>query len=484
MATKTVGADPDGMLSAWRWAHTLACEERVWALEDCRHVSGRLERCLVGQGERVVRVAPRLMGQTRRSERRPGKSDEIDAVAVARAAIKEGVDELPVAFLDEPSFEIRLLTDHRDDLVAERTRHQNRLRWHLVELDPDLEAELPARALDRACWIERVSRRLTRPEQTAGCGSRATSCAGSASSRVPSGRSSASSRPRSRQLRPDVLAEDGIGAITAATLIGHTAGAARFPTDGHFARLAGAARSPPRRDAPNASGSTAAATASSTRTPPDRGHPCPHVPQYPRIPRPQAGRGQNQRRGLPLPQTPPGPPRLAPTLPHPRPKARSDHDHPLQHANNDVGLDIGASVGRGSPGRCMKPGHDERLRRIADDYLDHPGGDYAELLARGEASFRWTVLDPEQSASGDPRQSAARTRSGSIALRSGDRAIAGRRLSVPRTRSSKRCRGDAARRSAQRRLGSAAARARGSCGGSRQGASRCAPTATPAVSPA
>lgn len=244
VATKTVGADMAGMLSAWRWSHTLQDGERVWALEDCRHVSGRLERCLVGQGERVVRVAPKLMGQTRRSERRPGKSDEIDAVAVARAAIKEGVDELPVAFLDEPSFEIRLLTDHRDDLVAERTRHQNRLRWHLVELDPDLEAKLPARALDRECWIERVSRRLTRLEQTA---------------RVRVARDelrrirelTRAERALERELkatitamRPDVLAEEGIGAITAATLIGHTAGAARFPTDGHFARLAGAAPIP------------------------------------------------------------------------------------------------------------------------------------------------------------------------------------------------------------------------------------------------
>ena len=63
---------------------------RVWAIEDCRQVSGRLERCLVGQGERVVRVPPQLMGQSRRGERRPGKSDEIDALAVARAALQRG----------------------------------------------------------------------------------------------------------------------------------------------------------------------------------------------------------------------------------------------------------------------------------------------------------------------------------------------------------------------------------------------------------
>ena len=99
LETKTVSAKRDGMLIAWRWAHGLD-GERVWAIEDCRHVSGRVERCLIGQGERVVRVPPKLMGQSRRGERRPGKSDDIDAVAVARAALREGVESLPAAFFD------------------------------------------------------------------------------------------------------------------------------------------------------------------------------------------------------------------------------------------------------------------------------------------------------------------------------------------------------------------------------------------------
>jgi transposase len=243
VATTTVGADRDGMLAAWRWAHRLD-GERVWAMEDCRHVSGRLERCLIGQGERVVRVAPKLMGQARRGERRPGKSDEIDAIAVARAALREGVEALPSAFLDEPACEIRLLCDHRADLVAERTRHQNRLRWHLVELDGELEATLPTRALDRECWLDRIARRLAAMTQTA---------------RVRIARDelrrirqlTRTERALERELtaaiqalRPELLAETGIGAITAATLIGRTAGAQRFPTDGHFARQAGAAPIP------------------------------------------------------------------------------------------------------------------------------------------------------------------------------------------------------------------------------------------------
>jgi transposase len=44
--------------------------------------------------------------------------------------------------------------------------------------------------------------------------------------------------------RPALLAEQGLGVLTAATLIGRTAGAERFPTDAHFARQAGVAPVP------------------------------------------------------------------------------------------------------------------------------------------------------------------------------------------------------------------------------------------------
>jgi transposase len=242
LATRTIRADVDGMLVGWRWAHELDTE-RVWALEDCRHVSGRLERALVAQGERMVRVAPKLMGQTRRGERTPGKSDAIDAVAVARAALREGVDTLPCAHLDASAMEIRLLADHRTDLVAERTRHQNRLRWHLVELDADLEAALPMRGLDRYCWQDRIDRALKKRH----------------GARVRVARDelrrirelTRAERELERELghliaalHPDLLAERGCGILTAATLIGRTAGAARFPTDAHYARQTGTAPIP------------------------------------------------------------------------------------------------------------------------------------------------------------------------------------------------------------------------------------------------
>ena len=138
---REIKAEEPGHLAAVRWARDLD-EERVWAIEDCRHVSGRLEQALLAAGERVVRVAPHRMGASRRGERERGKSDQIDALAIARAVVKDGVEKFPVAYLDEEAMEIRLLFDHRRDLVAERTKVQNRMRWHLLALCPELERSL------------------------------------------------------------------------------------------------------------------------------------------------------------------------------------------------------------------------------------------------------------------------------------------------------------------------------------------------------
>jgi transposase len=94
----------------------------VFALEDRRRVSRSLERFLLARGERVVRVAPKLMAGARRGVRERGKSDPIDALAVARAYLREGPERLPAAFLDAEAMEIKLLLDHREDLEQEQTR--------------------------------------------------------------------------------------------------------------------------------------------------------------------------------------------------------------------------------------------------------------------------------------------------------------------------------------------------------------------------
>jgi transposase len=237
----TAAAREPGFRELLAWGRGLD-RERVWAIEDCRHVSGPLERFLVAAGERVVRVPPKLTGQGRRGGRRSGKSDAIDALAVARAALREGPETLPAAHLDEEALELKLLLDHREDLVRARSQDQCRLRWHLHDLRPDLE--IPAGALDRTVWLDRVARRLSRAER---------------STRVSIARELvAEIRRRTRRITelgreigalvearaPELLGLEGCGPLTAARLIAETGGAGRFSSDAKFARLAGVAPIP------------------------------------------------------------------------------------------------------------------------------------------------------------------------------------------------------------------------------------------------
>jgi transposase len=236
---RTVKARGQGHAQLLAWARELG-QERLWALEDCRRVSQSLERFLLASGEQVVRVPPKLMAGARRSSRARGKSDAIDALAVARVALREPA--LPVARLDGPEREIRLLVDHREDLVHERTRIQQRLRWHLHELVPELE--LPAGCLDRRIWLDRLARRLARSEQT-----RQVAIARElvARCRELARRCDELEREIAALVRiqaPALLELPGCGVLTAAKLVGETAGAARFADEAKLAMHAGAAPLP------------------------------------------------------------------------------------------------------------------------------------------------------------------------------------------------------------------------------------------------
>src|SRR4051794_14782051 len=156
--------------------------------------------------------------------------------------LREGLDQLPVAQLAGPELDVRLLVDHRERLVGQRTALINDLRWHLHDRWP--EFDIPSRALGSPRWQERVAGRLARCEQTA---------------RVRIARDELRRiRELTRaidalehelaglvaELAPRLLAEPGCGVLTAAKLVGEIAGIARFATDAKLARIAGAAPIP------------------------------------------------------------------------------------------------------------------------------------------------------------------------------------------------------------------------------------------------
>jgi transposase len=237
LAQCTLPATSDGHVDALRWA--AGWPERMFAAEDCRHLTRRLEADLLRAGEQIVRVPTRLMATARRSGRRRGKSDPIDALAVARAALRE--PGLPVASLDGPARQVRLLVDHRDNLVAERTRIQSRLRWHLHELAPTLEVR--SRGLGSMRVLDDVDRALD--GMTGLVAELARELVGRC--RALTGRINELERdlkPLVADLAPSLLAIVGCGTLSAAKLVGETAGARRFRSPAAFARFNGTAPIP------------------------------------------------------------------------------------------------------------------------------------------------------------------------------------------------------------------------------------------------
>ena len=238
LACRTFTTTTAAHLELFSWAETIN-EQRLWAVEDCRHVSRRLERDLLGAGERIVRVPPKLMADTRRAARTYGKSDPIDALAVARAALRES--DLPTARLDGPERDIRLLVDHRDDLVAERSRIMSRLRWHLHELDP---AWAPApRSLDRPKTWTAIEARL------AGVDGLVARIARDLVGRcrqltIDINALTVEITALVTPLAPTLLAIVGCGPLTAAKIIAETAGIGRFRSANAYARHTGTAPLP------------------------------------------------------------------------------------------------------------------------------------------------------------------------------------------------------------------------------------------------
>ena len=221
-----------------RWADGFGPERR-FAVEDCRHLSRRLEADLLAASEELVRVPPKLMAHARDAARTYGKSDPIDALAVARAALRE--PKLPVARLDGPSRDLRLLVDHREDLVRDRTAQINRLRWHLHELDPSWD---PApRALVRFKHLDALAARLEGLEGTVAFVARdlvgrireLTVAANELERRIVEAVS---------LLAPALLRLTGVGALTAAKIVAEVADVRRFRSKDAFARHNGTAPLP------------------------------------------------------------------------------------------------------------------------------------------------------------------------------------------------------------------------------------------------
>jgi len=228
---------PVGSEELLGWAAGLS-DERLWALEDCRRLTRWLERQLLAAGEDLVRVPPKLMAPERRAGRGRGKSDPIDALAVARAALREPELGRPRAD-EEPFRELKLLVDHRDAIVDERRRLHQRLRWHLHQLDPTFE--VPLRMLARSSHLERVSRWLARQDQQLQVRLARDLVANCRVLNRTISQLDQELERRTAELAPTLLELAGCGAITAAKLLAEIGPIGRFQSDAQLARHSGVA---------------------------------------------------------------------------------------------------------------------------------------------------------------------------------------------------------------------------------------------------
>lgn len=205
--------------------------------------------------------------------------------------------------------EIALLVDHRDDLIADATAHQRRLRWHLHELDPELR--IPAQGLSNLVNLDRVDRRLRRLPQTA----QVRVCR-DLLRRIRELVRAAAQLKREltalvKQTAPQLLTIPGCGVLCAAAIIANVGPVDRFRTDAQLAAYAGVS--------PLDASSGRQQRHRLNRTGNRRLNRALHIIAVTQIRTPPAGEGvlrapqerrQDQPRSAPHPQAPPRPNRL------------------------------------------------------------------------------------------------------------------------------------------------------------------------------
>ncbi|MDQ6834496.1 MAG: IS110 family transposase [Chloroflexota bacterium] len=133
--TQTVANTPSGWATALRWMRDLD-SARIWGIENTGSLGKGFAQFLLTHGETAVHeIVPHRTAQYRKRGRSQDKTDHTDALAMARL-LRAEAECLPTVPLDDLSTELRLLSDHRDNLVAERTRSINQLHAQMLQIDP------------------------------------------------------------------------------------------------------------------------------------------------------------------------------------------------------------------------------------------------------------------------------------------------------------------------------------------------------------
>ncbi len=224
---------------AWARAQGSAC---YWGIENSGSLGKGFAQFLLAQGETAVyEVSPHRTAQYRRRGRTQDKTDETDALAIARLMLAEG-DQLPRVRRDDTSTELRLLSDHRDNMLVERTRLINQLHGQMLQIDPSykeksgrLTAEagvIYCRDLTIADADDLIRTRLLIVQQLATQILRLDGDIAAVTADL---------ERRVRESQTPLLAVRGVGTIVAARVIGELGTTPRIPSAPALAALAGIA---------------------------------------------------------------------------------------------------------------------------------------------------------------------------------------------------------------------------------------------------
>lgn len=250
LATLKLAARPHGHGQLLAWAATTAAQyaltdtlhavpQVLWAVEDCRHVSSMLLADLAAAGVHIVLVPPAKSAALRAAGRR-GKSDPIDALAIARAAL--AIEDLPVYRPTPAEQDLRALVEYREHLVRARTKEINRARWLLHKMDPDLQHQV--KNLTGKAALARVTTAVTTmPASIA----RRVLLDTLEQIRVWNEQIKRYEKDITQAvtpIAPALMSIVGVGALGAAKIIGEVAGIDRFSTARKLAMYAGTAPIP------------------------------------------------------------------------------------------------------------------------------------------------------------------------------------------------------------------------------------------------
>jgi transposase len=137
----------DGWQSVYQWAAGLG-GARQWGIEGAWSHGRGLAQCLVAGNEAVFEINPRWTAAGRRTARNRGKSDPLDARAVALLVWRES-GTLPRVSADDQTVVLDLLVSERQTAHTEAVRIRNHIHALLLQIDPEYTQHLPTLATQK-----------------------------------------------------------------------------------------------------------------------------------------------------------------------------------------------------------------------------------------------------------------------------------------------------------------------------------------------